>query len=116
MEAVRSWSDSPCYLIIYMNLPRVFAVRWDAVKRMRSRRLGRRWPFRLGRQYFSVYAGVLLVARAAERCEVNELSIVGAGIAGEAAAQIIAREEYCRELMLLDAQGELAQGKALDIW
>lgn len=46
----------------------------------------------------------------------NKLSIVGAGIVGEAAAQIIAREEYCRELMLLDVQGELAQGKALDIW
>ncbi len=74
------------------------------------------WPFRLGRQYFFVYAGVLLVARAAGRCQVNKLSIVGAGIVGEAAAQIIAREEYCRELMLLDVQGELAQGKALDIW
>lgn len=74
------------------------------------------WSFRLGRQYFFLYAGVLLVARAAGRCQVNKLSIVGAGIVGEAAAQIIAREEYCRELMLLDVQGELAQGKALDIW
>lgn len=46
----------------------------------------------------------------------NKLSIVGAGMVGEAAAQIIAREEYCRELMLVDVQGELAQGKALDVW
>ncbi|MFQ6575169.1 malate dehydrogenase [Pseudomonas sp. UM16] len=46
----------------------------------------------------------------------NKLSIVGAGIVGEAAAQIIAREEFCRELMLIDVQGELAQGKALDLW
>ena len=46
----------------------------------------------------------------------NKLSIVGAGMVGEAAAQIIAREEYCRELMLIDVQGELAQGKALDVW
>jgi len=47
---------------------------------------------------------------------VNKLSIVGAGMVGEAAAQIIAREEFCRELMLIDVQGELAQGKALDVW
>ncbi|WP_085718016.1 malate dehydrogenase [Pseudomonas sp. B28(2017)] len=46
----------------------------------------------------------------------NKLSIVGAGVVGEAAAQIIAREEFCRELMLIDVQGELAQGKALDVW
>lgn len=46
----------------------------------------------------------------------NKLSIVGAGMVGEAAAQIIAREEFCRELMLIDVQGELAQGKALDVW
>lgn len=59
---------------------------------------------------------MLLVARAAGRCEVNKLSIVGVGMVGEAAAQIIAREEFCRELMLIDVQGELAQGKALDVW
>ncbi|MGE8462808.1 MAG: malate dehydrogenase [Pseudomonas capeferrum] len=46
----------------------------------------------------------------------NKLSIVGAGLVGEAAAQVIARDELCRELMLIDVQGELAQGKALDIW
>ncbi|HDS1820191.1 TPA: malate dehydrogenase [Pseudomonas putida] len=46
----------------------------------------------------------------------NKLSIVGAGMVGEAAAQIIARDEFCRELMLIDVQGELAQGKALDVW
>ncbi|PYC17733.1 malate dehydrogenase [Pseudomonas mosselii] len=46
----------------------------------------------------------------------NKLSIVGAGIVGEAAAQAIARDALCRELALIDVQGELAQGKALDIW
>ncbi|MFJ3077249.1 malate dehydrogenase [Pseudomonas sp. NPDC087029] len=46
----------------------------------------------------------------------NKLAIVGAGLVGEAAAQIIAREELCHELVLLDVQGELAKGKALDIW
>lgn len=56
------------------------------------------------------------MARTAGRCTLNKLSIVGAGIVGEAAAQIIAREEYCREMTLIDVQGSLAQGKALDIW
>lgn len=46
----------------------------------------------------------------------NKLSIVGAGIVGEAAAQAIARDALCRELALIDVQGELAQGKALDVW
>ncbi|MDR2315111.1 MAG: malate dehydrogenase [Pseudomonas sp.] len=46
----------------------------------------------------------------------NKLSIIGAGLVGEAAAQIIARDELCRELVLMDVQGELAQGKALDVW
>lgn len=46
----------------------------------------------------------------------NKLSIVGAGMVGEAAAQIIAREEFCRELTLIDVQGDMAQGKALDVW
>ncbi|MCY1331221.1 malate dehydrogenase [compost metagenome] len=56
------------------------------------------------------------MARATGRCQVKKLSIVGAGMVGEAAAQIIAREEFCRELALIDVQGELAKGKALDVW
>ncbi|MCP8686998.1 malate dehydrogenase [Marinobacterium sedimentorum] len=46
----------------------------------------------------------------------NKISIVGAGLVGEAAAQVIARDELCSELMLIDVQGDLAQGKALDVW
>ena len=46
----------------------------------------------------------------------KKLSIVGVGMVGEAAAQIIAREELCRELVMIDVQGELAKGKALDVW
>jgi len=37
-------------------------------------------------------------------------------VVGEAAAQIVARDEFCRQLMLIDVQGELAQSKALDVW
>ena len=46
----------------------------------------------------------------------DKISIVGAGMVGEATAQVIARDELCHELMLIDVQGELAQGKALDVW
>ncbi|MFC6672279.1 malate dehydrogenase [Marinobacterium aestuariivivens] len=46
----------------------------------------------------------------------DKIAIVGAGMVGEATAQIIARQELCRELMLIDVLGDLAQGKALDIW
>ncbi|MFJ4156334.1 malate dehydrogenase [Pseudomonas sp. NPDC089752] len=46
----------------------------------------------------------------------NKLSIVGAGMVGEAAAQMIARDELCGELSLIDVQGDLAKGKALDVW
>lgn len=46
----------------------------------------------------------------------DKIAIVGAGMVGEATAQIIARDEMCRELMLIDVLGDLAQGKALDVW
>jgi malate dehydrogenase len=46
----------------------------------------------------------------------DKISIVGAGMVGEVTAQVIARDELCHELMLIDVQGELAQGKALDVW
>jgi len=45
----------------------------------------------------------------------KKISIVGAGRVGESTAQILAKEELCRELMLIDIHEGEPQGVALDI-
>ncbi len=45
----------------------------------------------------------------------NKITIVGAGRVGESTAQIIAKEELCREIVLLDVEDGVPQGVALDI-
>ncbi len=45
----------------------------------------------------------------------KKITIVGAGRVGESTAQILAKEELCRELVLLDIQDGVPQGMALDI-
>ncbi len=45
----------------------------------------------------------------------KKITIVGAGRVGESTAQILAKEELCRELVLLDIQDGVPQGVALDI-
>lgn len=45
----------------------------------------------------------------------RKISIVGAGRVGETAAQILAEEEYCREIALLDVREDVPEGIALDI-
>ncbi len=45
----------------------------------------------------------------------KKITIVGAGRVGESTAQIIAKEELCRELVLLDIAEGMAAGIALDI-
>ncbi|MGW8311456.1 MAG: malate dehydrogenase [Thiogranum sp.] len=45
----------------------------------------------------------------------NKISIVGAGRVGESTAQILAKEELCRDLVLLDIEDGVPQGVALDI-
>ncbi len=45
----------------------------------------------------------------------KKITIVGAGRVGESTAQILAKEELCRELVLLDVQDGVPQGVALDI-
>jgi malate dehydrogenase len=45
----------------------------------------------------------------------KKITIVGAGRVGESAANILAREELCREIMLLDINDGVPQGVALDI-
>lgn len=45
----------------------------------------------------------------------NKIAIVGTGRVGESTAQILAKEELCRELVLLDINEGVPQGIALDI-
>ncbi len=45
----------------------------------------------------------------------KKITIVGVGRVGESTAQILAKEELCRELMLLDIHDGVPQGVALDI-
>jgi len=45
----------------------------------------------------------------------QKITIVGAGRVGESTAQILAKEEMCREIMLIDVREGAAEGTALDI-
>ncbi len=45
----------------------------------------------------------------------KKITIVGAGRVGEATAQLIAQEDLCKELMLMDIREGVPQGVALDI-
>jgi len=45
----------------------------------------------------------------------KKICIVGAGRVGESTAQILAKEELCREVALLDIHEGVPQGVALDI-
>ncbi len=45
----------------------------------------------------------------------NKVAIVGAGRVGETTAQILAEQEICREVMLIDIRPDAPQGVALDI-
>ncbi len=45
----------------------------------------------------------------------NKIAIIGTGRVGESAAQLLAKEELCRELVLLDINEGVPQGIALDI-
>ena len=46
----------------------------------------------------------------------KKITIVGAGRVGETAAQILAEEELCREVVLIDVREDAPQGVALDIF
>ncbi len=46
----------------------------------------------------------------------KKVTIVGAGRVGETAAQILAEEELCREVALLDVREDVPEGVALDIF
>jgi malate dehydrogenase len=46
---------------------------------------------------------------------VNKITIIGAGRVGETTAQILAEEELCREIALMDIREDVPEGIALDI-
>jgi len=46
----------------------------------------------------------------------KKISIIGAGRVGETTAQILAEEELCREVVLIDVREDAPQGVALDIF
>jgi malate dehydrogenase len=50
-----------------------------------------------------------------EEIDMQKISIVGAGRVGETTAQILAEEELCREVALLDVREDVPEGVALDI-
>ena len=46
----------------------------------------------------------------------QKVAIVGAGRVGETTAQILAEQEICREVVLIDIREDVPQGVALDIF
>ncbi len=58
---------------------------------------------------------VNLSSAAIEDLNMKKITIVGVGRVGESTAQILAKEELCREIMLLDINEGMPQGVALDI-
>ena len=46
----------------------------------------------------------------------SKVTIVGAGNVGATCANVLAHEDICNEIVLIDIAGNLAKGKALDIW
>ncbi|WP_425358599.1 lactate/malate family dehydrogenase [Thiocystis violascens] len=45
----------------------------------------------------------------------KKIAIIGAGRVGETTAQILAEEEFCREIALFDVREDVPEGVALDI-
>ena len=46
----------------------------------------------------------------------TKVTVVGAGNVGATCANVLAHADYCNEVVLIDIQGDMAKGKALDIW
>ncbi|MCC6461989.1 MAG: malate dehydrogenase [Saprospiraceae bacterium] len=46
----------------------------------------------------------------------SKVTIVGAGNVGATCANVLAHEDICNEIVLIDIQGNMAKGKALDTW
>jgi malate dehydrogenase len=48
--------------------------------------------------------------------KMSKVTIVGAGNVGATCANVLAHEDICNEIVLIDIQGNMAKGKALDTW
>ncbi len=46
----------------------------------------------------------------------SKVTIIGAGNVGATCANVLAHEDVCNEVVLIDIQGNMAKGKALDTW
>ena len=46
----------------------------------------------------------------------NKVTVVGAGNVGATCANVLAHKDIVKEVVLLDIQGDMARGKALDTW
>jgi malate dehydrogenase len=46
----------------------------------------------------------------------SKVTIVGGGNVGATCANVLAHEDVCKEVVLIDLQANLAKGKALDMW
>lgn len=46
----------------------------------------------------------------------SKITVVGAGNVGATCANVLAHADACNEVVLIDIQGNLAKGKALDMW
>jgi malate dehydrogenase len=46
----------------------------------------------------------------------SKITVVGAGNVGATCANVLAHSDACNEVVLIDIQGNMAKGKALDIW
>ena len=46
----------------------------------------------------------------------SKVTVVGAGNVGATCANVLAHDDVCKEVVLIDINGNLAKGKALDIW
>jgi malate dehydrogenase len=46
----------------------------------------------------------------------SKITVVGAGNVGATCANVLAHEDIVNEVVLIDIQGNMAKGKALDMW
>ncbi|MEQ1666592.1 MAG: malate dehydrogenase, partial [Bdellovibrionales bacterium] len=46
----------------------------------------------------------------------SKITVVGAGNVGATCANVLAHADSVNEVVLIDIQGNLAKGKALDMW